>query len=77
MENKLANAHKAYTKISGGERQLVLIARVMTQQPKIILLGEPIAHLDYGNQHRTVQLIRQLADAINSNTLSDLYGLSI
>jgi iron complex transport system ATP-binding protein len=107
--------NKAYTEISGGERQLVLIARVITQQPKIILLDEPTAHLDYGNQHRTIQLIRQLADegyalimtthnpehaiilngkvailnrkgvlgigqsveAINSNTLSDLYGLSI
>lgn len=53
---------KPYTEISGGERQMVLIARVITQQPKIILLDEPTAHLDYGNQHRAVQIISQLAD---------------
>lgn len=52
---------KAYTEISGGERQQVTIARVMAQQPKIILLDEPTAHLDYGNQYRVVQMIKQLA----------------
>jgi iron complex transport system ATP-binding protein len=54
-------AEKAYTEISGGERQLVLIARVLTQQPKIIMLDEPTSHLDYGNQFRTVNLIREIA----------------
>lgn len=52
---------KAYTEISGGERQQVAIARAMTQQPKIILLDEPTAHLDYGNQYRVVQMVRELA----------------
>lgn len=53
--------YKTYTEISGGERQLVLIARVITQQPKIILFDEPTAHLDYGNQHRIVRLIQRLS----------------
>lgn len=53
---------KLYTEISGGERQQVTIARALTQQPQIILLDEPTAHLDYGNQFRVVQMIRQLAD---------------
>ncbi len=53
---------KAYTEISGGERQQVTIARVLTQQPKIILLDEPTAHLDYGNQYRTVGMVSQLAE---------------
>lgn len=53
---------KAYTEISGGERQQVTIARVITQQPQLILLDEPTAHLDYGNQYRTVQMVKQLAD---------------
>lgn len=52
---------KAYTEISGGERQQVTIARVITQQPQIILLDEPTAHLDYGNQYRVVQMVKQLA----------------
>lgn len=53
---------KLYTEISGGERQQVSIARALTQQPQIILLDEPTAHLDYGNQFRVVQMIAQLAD---------------
>ncbi|MDO5135224.1 MAG: ABC transporter ATP-binding protein [Eubacteriales bacterium] len=52
---------KVYTEISGGERQQVTIARVLTQQPQIILLDEPTAHLDYGNQYRTVQMVKQLS----------------
>ncbi len=52
---------KPYTEISGGERQQVTIARVIAQKPQLILLDEPTAHLDYGNQHRVVQMLRQLA----------------
>lgn len=52
---------KPYTEISGGERQQVTIARVIAQKPQLILLDEPTAHLDYGNQHRVVQMARQLA----------------
>lgn len=53
--------NKPYTEISGGERQQVTIARVLAQQPGLILMDEPTAHLDYGNQYRVVQMIRQLA----------------
>ena len=53
---------KAYTEISGGERQLALIARVIAQQPKLILLDEPTSHLDFGNQYRAVGLIKELSD---------------
>lgn len=52
---------KPYTEISGGERQQVTIARVLAQQPSLILLDEPTAHLDYGNQYRTIQLIKNLS----------------
>lgn len=54
--------NKPYTEISGGERQQVTIARVIAQQPQLVLLDEPTAHLDYGNQYRVVQMIRQLAE---------------
>lgn len=56
-------AAKPYTEISGGERQQVTIARVLVQKPKLVLLDEPTAHLDYGNQLRTIKLIRELARA--------------
>ena len=54
-------ASRPYTEISGGERQQATIARAVCQQPKIILFDEPTAHLDYGNQHRILQLIRKLS----------------
>lgn len=54
-------ADKPYTEISGGERQLVLFARVLAQQPEIIVMDEPTSHLDYGNQVKMLSLIRLLA----------------
>jgi iron complex transport system ATP-binding protein len=46
--------------LSGGERQLVLVARALVQQPHLLLLDEPTAHLDLGNQYRLAQILRQL-----------------
>jgi iron complex transport system ATP-binding protein len=54
-------AEKAYSELSGGERQLVLFARVLAQQPELIILDEPTSHLDYGNQLKILSLIRNLA----------------
>ncbi|MGN0266483.1 MAG: ABC transporter ATP-binding protein [Lachnospiraceae bacterium] len=55
-------ADQPYTEISGGERQQAAIARAIVQQPKIIMFDEPTNHLDYGNQLRTVKMIKNLAD---------------
>lgn len=52
---------KLYTDISGGELQLVMIARALTQQPQLLVLDEPTAALDYGNSMRVVAKIRELA----------------
>ena len=54
-------ANKSYRNISGGERQQVLIARAIVQQPRAVLFDEPTAHLDYGNQHRVLERVRQMA----------------
>lgn len=51
---------RLYTEISGGERQLTLIARAMAQEPSILIMDEPTASLDFGNQIRVLEHIRQL-----------------
>jgi iron complex transport system ATP-binding protein len=52
---------RPYTELSGGERQLVLLCRTLVQQPDVILLDEPTAHLDFKNQVRCLEMIGRLA----------------
>jgi iron complex transport system ATP-binding protein len=50
----------AYTRISGGERQLVLVARALAQQTGFLFMDEPTANLDYGNQVKILTHIQNL-----------------
>jgi iron complex transport system ATP-binding protein len=54
-------ADKPVTEISGGERQLALVARALAQEPQLLVLDEPTASLDFGNQVRVLQKISALA----------------
>lgn len=53
---------EAYTRISGGERQICLIARALTQKARIIFMDEPTNGLDFGNQIRLLELIKNLSN---------------
>ncbi len=54
-------AERNYTQISGGEQQLVLVARALAQDAKTIIMDEPTSALDYGNTVRVLSCVKQLA----------------
>lgn len=66
-------ADRPYTKISGGERQLVLIARCLAQEAPVMLLDEPTAHLDFRNQVIVLSKVRSIAKREGLTVLMTLH----
>ena len=52
--------NRGYTQVSGGERQLALIARAVTQNAKVLIMDEPASNLDFGNQMRVIKEVKRL-----------------
>jgi iron complex transport system ATP-binding protein len=55
-------AERPFDRLSGGERQLVLIARALCGETPILLFDEPAAALDFHHQDRVIGLVRDIAD---------------
>ena len=55
-------ARRGCTRISGGERQLMLLARALVQDAGTLIMDEPTANLDYGNSSRVMQRVRTLGE---------------
>ncbi|AUB81777.1 ABC transporter ATP-binding protein [Candidatus Thiodictyon syntrophicum] len=66
-------AERPYHELSGGERQLCLIARALVQEAQVIVMDEPVTGLDYGHQWRLLALIRELAAAGRAVIMSTHY----
>lgn len=77
LTGTLSLKDRLLTEISGGERQLVLIARALTQQPRLLLLDEPTAHLDISHQVAVMDLIGRLNKELGLTVLVVMHDLNL
>ena len=71
--NMLSFANRSYSTLSGGEKQRVLVARALAQQPKLLVLDEPTNHLDIRYQLELLELVKSL----KITTLVTLHDLNL
>ena len=70
-------AERRVGELSGGERQRVVLARSLAQETPVLLLDEPTAHLDLGNQAAILGLVRRIANQQNKAVLAVVHDLTL
>lgn len=66
-----------YSSLSGGEQQRALIARALVQQAPLLILDEPINHLDVYYQHQILQLLHELARELGITVVMSMHDLNL
>jgi iron complex transport system ATP-binding protein len=74
LENKV---QQSFNSLSGGEQQRGLIARALVQKAALIILDEPVNHLDIYYQHQVLKLLRSLAHKLNITVIMSLHDLNL
>ncbi len=59
----LSYSNRMYSELSGGEQQVVLVARALAQEASFVVMDEPASNLDFGNQRRLIDVIKMLKDS--------------
>jgi iron complex transport system ATP-binding protein len=77
MTNTLTYQNQPMEEISGGERQLAVVARALTQEPELLLLDEPTSHLDIKHQTAILDLVRELNRNSRLTVMMVLHDLNL
>ena len=75
--NTLQFASRPFTALSGGEKQRVIIARAIAQQPQALLLDEPTVYLDISGQIEIMDLLRKLNEEESMTTIAVLHDINL
>ena len=77
MTGTLQFADRQFGELSGGERQAVIIARALAQEPKVLLMDEPTAFLDIRHQQDILGLIKKLNEEKGITVISAMHDINL